>query len=462
MLRKDNKKIYLFISVLIICISLLLPLFHSIYSSVVQTITTEYYNIEAVGEIIQGTEITEDIYIPSGVKKYRIMFATYIRNNVGHVKVEIHQGDRILEELVDVSSLADNAMHEFNMDMSQLKEGQAKLVIRGVDGSSGNAITVYKSQDTSLGKISVNGIEDNAGIIQSFTYHSYDYIVKMKIAFSIIVILCIVGVLYIINFREETAKNSIALFSLAFVTIFSMLNVKAPILTFAAETYAELGTNFYINGLKKGFFENIFITDAGYLPLLQRSISLFIIKVLNLSHYNAVVIMQNVAIAFVSAVSALFCLNKFSEYGSRIFRFTICITVGTCALVVTYYDSHSFINFSYYGLVWIILMSMMDLNSVSKWKAICIIVISGLICISKSYFVILIPIVIFIYLVKRKRLSLRDKGYLLSILIGNVIQLLYTVRNINQWVKPTGSYSFDLMDILQRTTYNVVQQIIYI
>lgn len=459
MFIKKKQNMWLILSIIIISIVVLLQIIKPLHNSFAKTIETNNFNIEAAGEIVKGTKIEQTIYIPKGLKQYGVIFATYMRQNTGHIEVKIEQEKAMINEIIDVSTLLDNQMYMLKIDTSKLENGNAKLIITGIDGTEGNAVTVYASQDTSLGKMSINDKQLEKGVMQRFKINSFDSTAKIIILLSIALFLITIYVVYILCFKEENKKNSIILFLCTTAIIIIVLCIKAPMLTFKVEPFAELATNFYSNGKIYSIWNNIFITDAGYLPLLQRIVSIFIIKILRLSPVWAITLMQDFAIIFIATISSVFCLKEFSNYGNRIFRFTVSVILGTCAIVYTYYDSHSFINFTYYGIVWIILMSMIELNDLSKKKFAAVVIFSSLICISKSYYVILIPIIVLIYLLKRKEMSKRYVYYLGGMLLGSIIQLIYTMRNVNQWVKPEGKPS-GLSDLVQKSLYHLVQQVI--
>lgn len=458
-MHKNGKKVYLFFSILIVLIGIILPSIKGIYGSIFESIETNQYNKQIVGEILAGTKIEQEIYVPNNIKKYGIMFATYARQNIGTIKIDLEQGNTKIEELVDVSSISDNSIYYLNIDGKKLNEGTAKLSIVGIDGVEGNAITTYISDDVSLGKLIIDGNKLDRGIIQNIEYESFNLTAKIQILIFIVLIFCVSYIIYILNFTKENLKTSRILFFMTVLTSFLVLNIKAPILTFQVEPFAELANNFYINGTTRSISENIMLPDAGYWPLLQRIVSIFVIKVLRTTPNISVYLIQNFSILFISIISALFCLDKFSKYGNRIFRFTISIIISTCSIVYIYYDSHSFINFSYYGIVFIILMSMINLNEVSKKALIVITIFSTLICISKSYFVILIPIIIILYIFKRKQLTKRYKLYFLSILLANLVQIVYTSRNIDQWIKPNEN-RLNILKLFKATIYHLVQQVI--
>ena len=74
--------LFLAIGILISCISY-------IVSNMEVKISTNDINVVGENEILKGTRIYQDIYIPKNLKKYGIIFATYARKNTGKIKVKI-------------------------------------------------------------------------------------------------------------------------------------------------------------------------------------------------------------------------------------------------------------------------------------------------------------------------------------------------------------------------------------
>ena len=164
--KKRLPFIFLFLGILISCVSY-------IVSNTEIKIFTNDINVEAENEILKGTRIYQDIYIPQNLKKYGIIFATYARKNTGKIKVKIVQNSVEKEELIDVSKLKDNDVRYINLNYKAFKKGIARLIIEGVDGTSGNAVTVYKSEDISLGKMVVNNQNTGKGILQKMELYLY-------------------------------------------------------------------------------------------------------------------------------------------------------------------------------------------------------------------------------------------------------------------------------------------------
>jgi hypothetical protein len=118
------------------------------------------------GEIVAGFQVAQDI--PGGLVRSRppikksvhwhglhslkpllepncfaLRFATYRRENTGHVRVDWRQGEASQSWLVATEGLADNAYADFCPRHGIDPRKDSRVVVHGVDGKPGNAVTVW-------------------------------------------------------------------------------------------------------------------------------------------------------------------------------------------------------------------------------------------------------------------------------------------------------------------------------
>ncbi len=179
-------------------------------------------------------------------------------------------------------------------------------------------------------------------------------------------------------------------FFISFVTLVFLIAVRFPTLAHRAEVWAEAGTNFFFMARYESIWENLQKDDCGYLPLMQRCISLAVVK-----GFGITANYPNVIQAISLVATALFC----SMYTLRVFRrlladdlsrFLICLVVGVRGFAC--YDLYSFINFPYFGIVFLILAPWLALEQMSRLRYVMVITIGCLIILSKGMFVLMGPI----------------------------------------------------------------------
>ena len=450
-MRKAYIFLFLIIGIIIVGVSY-------IYPNISKMIETNTTGIAAVGGLSKGVTIKEDIYIPKHIKEFKLLFATYRRKNKGTIKVKVKQENVEIFKIIDVSEIKDNKYKKIDLKFSKLKEGKATLIIEGIDSVPEKSVSIYKTDDVSLGSFSINNIKMNKGIIFQMKYFSVNIVTKIQLYFlalSIGIYFFIVSLL-----KKNDKKSNRKVYFLTAILIYFLINIKAPTLSFSTEPYAEIVTNFLNNGLYINKFNNIWITDAGYWPLFQRIIGLIVIKLFGINPKITVIIMQNTAILIISLICSLFILKEYSKYGNNFFRLAICLMLGSFTLV-PYNETHTFINFSYFCLVVLILVSLLNIDKLSKLQYIILSIILFFMCISKSHFVILLPIIVMFFVFLYKKLSLREKKLLIILQISLLIQIIYTVRNISRWIND-DSEKLEFSKIFSNVLHQLIQQTSYI
>ena len=442
--------LFLAIGILISCISY-------IVSNMEIKIFTNDINVEAENEILKGTRIYQDIYIPKNLKKYGIIFATYARKNTGKIRVKIVQGSIEKEELIDVSKLKDNDVRYLNLNYKAFKKGIARLIIEGVDGTSGNAVTVYKSEDISLGKMVVNNQNTGKGILQKMEYREANSMTKVQIVLTIFVFFLLI---YIDKLIEE--KKDKKLYFAAIVLMYCLVTIKAPTITVFIEPFAELITNYFFNVTTMSTLKGLFSSDAGYFVLYPRLIALIVVKGLRMSPRMSVILMQNFAMLLMLSINSAFILNNYKKYGNIFFRFIVSLILGSFS-IFPFFETHVFVDLPYFNLVAIILISLLDFESLSKKKFILLMISVPILCFSKSYFLVFFPISILIFIVFWKKISKRQKIYLFVLALSALIQIIYMhfYKAYSGGLSPdTNSISF--IGKVNNVFYSIVQNLIYL
>ena len=141
------------------------------------------------GELLAG-DIVQQRLIPEGdeIMSVTLKIGTYGRNNQGSIAIRLkEEGKTLSEEIIDVSKLIDNSNYTvvFDDPIKQMKNTELYLQIESVDGSPGNAVTVWYGNSISTGrveasqqisskdKIIVNGMNLNGVLCLSVKSRTY-------------------------------------------------------------------------------------------------------------------------------------------------------------------------------------------------------------------------------------------------------------------------------------------------
>ena len=106
-------------------------------------------NIPA-GEIVSGKKLVQRVEIPQSIKgniSLEILFATYNRTNESRLEVTLRQNDVSASKILETKTFKDNSYKRVYFEDFDLKDGEAFIEISGIDGSPGNSITVWLTED---------------------------------------------------------------------------------------------------------------------------------------------------------------------------------------------------------------------------------------------------------------------------------------------------------------------------
>ena len=477
-LKKNNfynikKNKYLFISMFFLLIGIIIPSIITIRMESQKEEASRLYNWKLSKELSQGTVFQQKIYIPGYITKYGVLFTTYGRDNKGKIKVELSQGTKKKVEIIDMSKIKDNEINFFNLNFLQFKKGEAILKIEGVDGEVGNSVSVHETEDIMYGELFQNGENTEKSLVQRLEFYEINPIVTGQIIF---LFLAVFSYIYFLKLIRKQKKNNIKIYIVTALIAFFLINIKAPVLSFKAEPYAEEFYDFFYYA-RKGITGNIFRMEGGYFPLFHRLIAILIAK-LGFNARWTIFLMSNVAILIISFGSSIFVLHRFRKYGNIFFRFTVSILFAVFN-IFPYAETHTFIAFAYMNIIMIFYISLIDFNELKKKNYILLVILTVLLCISKLHYITLLPVAMGILILLWKKLKIRDKIFLISIALSTMIQLVYTYRHTKNWIRfdnepayrivgrhttvwfrPIGKIKF--LEIINIGTHQIVQQFINI
>ncbi len=451
-----NKKIKLFCIILFFIAGILLPSFISIKKVMQKTVSSKMYDLDVVEELVAGSKLEEDIFIPKNIKRYGLMFATYERKNKGKIKIEIIQKGKIYTEILDVSKIENNKYYYLKLNLKNLKSGEpARLRIEGIDGEKGTSVSMQRTSDIIYGELIQNGVPTGKSLTHNIVFYELNSTVKGQI----VLLIFSIGLFFLaLKLTNNEEKNNKKLYLITVLLVFCLVSIKAPVLTFKAEPYAEQIFNFLNNGRKFNFFQNLVIMDAGYLPLFQRLIALFIIK-MGLNTGITSYIMSNASVIVVGMMVSVFTLSYYKKYGNRLYRFLISLIFGVFN-ILPYTETHTFIDFGYMCIILIFFIALLDFQKIEIKRYICLMILVFLLCLSKSHTIVLFPICILIQILLWKILSKREKIFLNIICITSLIQMIYILNHKNVWAQNDLESKVSFLDVINIGTHQIVQQFI--
>lgn len=182
----------------------------------------------------------------------------------------------------------------------------------------------------------------------------------------------------------------------------------------------ENSLNFYYLTEKYPIYKCLLFTDAGYLPLIQRLIAVFFVKVCHLG-VNSLYAMQLTGMILDGIAIGCLCLPHFSKLGPLWLRVVVSLFISVLfsqSTVCTYF------NFIYMGCFLMALFLICDINRMSLKTFVTVTILSMLICLSKGCNVVFLPFSLIVLILFHKQFSYREKLYFLLVGLASFVQLI--------------------------------------
>lgn len=198
---------------------------------------------------------------------------------------------------------------------------------------------------------------------------------------------------------------------------------------------AENSLNFYYLTKKYSILESLTKMDAGYLPFLQRLIAIIYIKILGLGT-KALYCMQITGVLIDIIILSAFNLNIFKGKTHRSIRFALSL----CFFVLFIHPTMStYFNFIYIGYFLIALSLTCNLDELKKYQFIFICIVSFLICISKGFYAVMLPIGIIELVLFYDTAGKRKNIYAVTISAAASLEVGYAFIVGDSWNKWFGT-----------------------
>ncbi|MDD6810296.1 MAG: hypothetical protein PUD93_00260 [Lachnospiraceae bacterium] len=383
-------------------------------------------------EISQPLTITEEMNWRQG--EYGLQFLTVSTESDGKVLFQLMQNQEVLEQesvsLQDLAAIQETlggssgkgAYIPVLLDFTKLDAGEAALLITTENVLEGELSFASGTDYYGFGETTVDGKGSGMTLFQKYTYHILNGEYWLRLVCFGLVVLGMIGLCLLVAGKEESRKRCYAVFLLLSGMFLAILYIYDSSVMLEP-TYAEAVTNFMKYAREESFFKNLLITDAGYLPLFPRLITLFYIKILRLPAADALYFMQMTACILCCMMWAFFCLYPFRKYMSLPLRMVSCMLVMA---VCFHQETLFFTNFPYWGILLILLSLFSEMEEWNKAEFWILTILGALFCLSKGAYAVILPFMLLYLCFFYAELTKRQKLYGFCTSGAALLQLLYS------------------------------------
>lgn len=390
--------------------------------------------IELTGNVIEQGIIIDADSRWDGESYYGIYFCKEGELTEGYLKISLVQnGEPIQISTIDGGDIEAGYYCLKDWDFAKLAQGIAYILIDGRELKQSLYLAVLPN-NYNLPNCYVNNQEQECVLAQTYHYYHIDYEYYLRImAYTVFVLVNVVS--FFIVLRQENKKSCLWIRILLSVGSVCLIFVYDSALLLSPICY-ETVTNFLHNALNFSFFKNILLTDAGYLPIFQRLLTLFIIKVLRIPAYYAAYIMQLAACFITGLALSFFCSIQYKKYFELRYRYLLCLLF---MMQINNRYMEFFFNFITVGVIVIFLYFLADSREWSKTEFIVLCLWGMLVCLSKGAYVTCLPFFFLCFILFFKKYNKRDKIFMFLCAAASLLQLFYYLVQGSDWLDRTGS-----------------------
>lgn len=376
-----------------------------------------------------GMEIVQPLTVPEGVNWRQGYYALYFMqcdpDSDGELICTLKQGE--MQEVQHISLqeiVAGEWLPLERLDFGRLKSGEAALSVCTEGVEPGELEITVGPDYYGFGNLLMNGSVQQVTLGQAWHYHITGTEYQIRLLCYGIAAMCAAVLAMLVRGvcrKEETTKYGLAAFGVLTVMFMAVIYLVDSSI-YLEPTYAEAVTNFLHYAREEKFAANLLITDAGYLPLLPRLITLFYLKLLRIPSAYVLYFMQATACLWCSMIWSFFVLYPFHGMMRFSNRILWCILV---MLTCLYEETLFFTNLAYWGIYLLLLLLAAELDCFPRWIYAGLLAVSALICLSKGTYAVMLPLMILYLAFFRKSVGKRAKGYAYVVGGSSLLQLLY-------------------------------------
>lgn len=312
---------------------------------------------------------------------------------------------------------------------------EAKLIISANNTKGILGVGVTSVDLINAGECTIKGTDISTTLAIRATL-TINNIIWDEWGYTLIIIFCLTGLLGVFcSYKcDDGITKGIALFVLAIGLNIISLIVLDPYFM-STSHIAENSLNFYYLTEKYSILESLTQMDAGYLPLLQRLIAIIYVKLFKLGT-DALYYMQATGGLIDIVILATFNLYIFRGKTHASLRFSLSICMF---LLFIHPTTSTYFNFAYIGYFLVALLLTSNLDKLKKYQFILLCLLSFLVCMSKGFYAVMLPIGIIELVLFYPTAGKRKNIYAIVIAIAAALEVCYAFIVGDSWNKWFGT-----------------------
>lgn len=349
--------------------------------------------------------------------------------------------------------------YTLDTNLKKIGTGRATLTVEGTGFPEGTDLFLLASGTKTSG-LPASTMDDSSTpgpILMHYTvlrhniYYYYDTVVLILLIGLLLVIS------WLLTFKRETLLRGKGLFLCSFLLLFVYISLSNPLATFFAEPRSEMAYEFWYKAKYLSFFDNLMSLMSGESLVWTERLLMWLAVHLSGSSKYVFVLAQVMQTLLICGVSSMLCLPTFRRFFPAEIRLVLCWYLGGCMLFASAYY---FWAVSYWACFFLIPFAFVDMERLPRWQFGLALVISVILCVSRIYHILLIPIALLALLALGKTRGKRFSLYCIVVAAASAFEVCYSL------IAGGGGHlnmaSLDVFRFLENAVYYQVQVLISI
>lgn len=441
--KKLIKAILIAAAIALICFT---PMMSSLYSYNSNHVSVEREGIQYAS--VKNTEVTQTVYLDGHMRNLGIAFYAPSGQLYGNssVSITVSQGDRRVVENVPAAKLRVLSPYAFDpethrserstsemtyylkSDLWQFSGGEAVVKVVSYDLPAGTDLFCEVSSTVTSGLPSA--MSGGVNVLGSPMVVEYDLFRTDSHFWYETALIAALGILslftaWLLAFKPAWLERFNLLFIGAAAIIFVVISIRIPYASFWGEPRSEATYEFWQKAHDLGFFGSVMSLMSGEALAWWERLLMWVADTVSPRQY-VFVAAQLMELVWISLVTAMPCVRSFRRFFSDEIRLVISLFLGTALM----FDSaYFFWGCSYWAILFLLvfaLLPMENMKPAAYWAGI---VLSVILCVSRIYYVLLMPIaVIAVFTIGRLR-GKRFRIYCWAVTLASLFEGIYSLTS---------------------------------
>lgn len=453
--RLSPKCLWFLILLTVLTMVCLVPQMKDLYLNSRCTVAVELGNAQNVS--IRETKIIQGLLLEGDLQKLQIYLDAPSGALYGDAEVvfTLRQGENTVSRPVKAVTL-ETGFYELSANFGKIKTGQATLEIEGINFPAGTDVYLLAS-DTQISGLPMAFSETaecigplflRYEILKNNFYFWYDT------ALLVALFAVILGTAWGIAFYRENMQDKNLLFLCSVLLIFLYVSLQNPPASFLAEPFSEVVYEFWYKAHEYGFFKSLMALMSGESLVWLERIMMWTADALFPTRY-VMVAAQLMQLLLIACVASMPCLKIFSRYFGPEARILFSFYTGA---LMMFPSAYYFWGVSYWASFFLIYFGMLEMERMKRWQFLLGLGFTVILCVSRIYHIVYIPIVLLLLFLLWKQKGKRFKLYCAVVAVSSAFEVSYSLLMGGQRHFSAGG-ALNLLRVAENSLYYQVQVI---